>query len=312
MSNYATNYVKLLKEIWEEEGIAYTALSDGWVFQLEKNDKTAYIFGYQFGLNKASAAQLCNDKCTTSEVLALAGIPHIPHYCFLTCLDMRYADPKGNWEKLISLFEQHKTLVCKDNNGTGGDSVYLAHNRLEFENIIQRLMATTPAVAVSPYVSIREEYRLIVLDGTIRLVYSKERQFVLGDGKQTLRHLIAAAYSNGAIHAFPKISDSKLSKVLEPGEKFYLNWKHNLGQGATPMIVKDADMIEKLSALALSAVSKVGIRFASVDIVDTEEGLKVMEINCGVMMEYLSGENASYRKIAKGIYKDALGKMFES
>ena len=43
----------------------------------------------------------------------------------------------------------------------------------------------------------------------------------------------------------------------------------------------------------------------------TDEGFMVLEINAGVMMEHLSGEDPEYYEIAKGIYKDAVLRMLE-
>jgi hypothetical protein len=41
-------------------------------------------------------------------------------------------------------------------------------------------------IAVSPYVEYETEYRCILLNNKIELVYSKQRPFVVGDGKSTV------------------------------------------------------------------------------------------------------------------------------
>ena len=61
--------------------------------------------------------------------------------------------------------------------------------------------------------------------------------------------------------------------------------------------------------LARKAVDLFGIRFASVDIIETKEGCMILEINGGVMMENIAGTNGDLYEKAKGIYRDAILKM---
>ncbi|MBP5294429.1 MAG: hypothetical protein J6Y95_01765, partial [Lachnospiraceae bacterium] len=63
--------------------------------------------------------------------------------------------------------------------------------------------------------------------------------------------------------------------------------------------------------VAVRASCAMDIRFASVDVVDTDEGLKVLEVNAGVMMEHFAGQDEEDYEIAKSIYRKALIKAFE-
>ena len=56
---------------------------------------------------------------------------------------------------------------------------------------------------------------------------------------------------------------------------------------------------------------EIGVRFASIDIVSTNEGLKVLEINSGVMMENFAGESPQNYRKAREIYRDAILKMMK-
>lgn len=76
--------------------------------------------------------------------------------------------------------------------------------------------------------------------------------------------------------------------------------------GASPEIIKDPAVVEPLSAFALQAAHAVGARFASVDVIQTAEGLKVLEINSGVMMEGFAAASKENYACAKAIYADAL------
>ena len=51
MEQQVSNVTMLFREICEEERIHLTSYSDNWAHRLEKDGKTAFIVGYQFGLS---------------------------------------------------------------------------------------------------------------------------------------------------------------------------------------------------------------------------------------------------------------------
>lgn len=314
MSNQTSSFVKIIKEICKEEGIALEAFSCDFVFRLSKQGMVNYIFGYQFGLNCASSHMICEDKSTTSELLSDAGIPVVEHRCFMSPMNMKYVQANGSWQEMISMLNQYQQVVLKDNKGTGGLSVYRASNATELEQAAQLLFQSAHSISVSPYYDIQTEYRLILLDGNVRLMYHKERKQLLGDGIHTLRELYAQYLLKeaGTTTGFPE-QDAHL--ILNKGEVYPLNWKHNLGQGAVPVIDEETKETEELITLAKKAAACVGIRFASIDIVEiaSQHGkeYRVLEINSGVMMEYLSRADESCYQRAKEIYREAILAMLE-
>lgn len=56
------------------------------------------------------------------------------------------------------------------------------------------------------------------------------------------------------------------------------DWKHNLSQGVVPQII-EIEKISEVVDLARKAVKALGIRAASVDVFDTREGFKILEVN---------------------------------
>ncbi len=323
MNNQTSEFVKIIKEICEEEGISLTSFSSDFMFCLKRNTITNYIFGYQFGLNSASAHMICEDKSTTSELLTYLGIPNVEHRCFMSPMNMKYVEAEGNWSNILSMLNQYGTVVLKDNKGTGGLSVYLARNVVELENAAQILFQSAHSIAVSPYYPILKEYRLILLDNDIKLIYHKERKHLTGDGKHTLRELYAKEVLQH--HITCGLCKEDADKILKQGEIYPLHWKHNLGQGAVPVYDTEETIAFPLKELARKAAAAVGIRFASIDIIEIEKESKlnyhndynhnnnhiylVLEINSGVMMEYLSQTDDKSRQIAKQIYKEAILKM---
>lgn len=69
MKNCTRNFVKIIKEICEEENIDLKSFSYDLIFQLSKNGINNYIIGYQFGLNVASIHSICCDKSAASEIM---------------------------------------------------------------------------------------------------------------------------------------------------------------------------------------------------------------------------------------------------
>lgn len=89
------------------------------------------------------------------------------------------------------------------------------------------------------------------------------------------------------------------------------DWRFNLQQGARAVDVEDEGLRRYLVELAQRAARALGLRFCSVDIIETAEHERlVMEINSGVMTEhYLEQHPDKYDKV-KHIYRDAVRAMF--
>lgn len=310
MKNSKRLITRIVKEICSENKISCESFSYDWIFRLSKNDKVAHIFGYQFEKNSATSNLICSDKSSTSDLLIFNRIPVVEHFFFMSPTNIQYVGADGNWVKLCNLLSQYGKLVCKSNEGTGGNNVYLVTNQFELENAAHKIFNNSRAMAVCPFYEIDREFRVVVLDEKVKLIYQKIIPFLLGNGVSNLQYLLLEYYLKHAATSFDfKFSEEDSLKVLNIGEKFCLNWKHNLGQGADPVIVQDEKLIEYLSNLALCAAKAVNVSFSSVDIVKIGDKYLVLEINSGVMMESFSQSSDSNYQTAKSIYKKAIESM---
>ncbi|GAB2026180.1 ATP-grasp domain-containing protein [Lactovum odontotermitis] len=236
---------KILQEISAEEKLNYQSFADGWILRVGEK----FVSGYQFAVNNAAASRLCDDKSATYECLKDAEIAAIPHYFFM---EMDKA-------RLAQIRSANGDLVLKPNNSTGGEDVVRASSIEEVFSEAGKILSKSDFLAVSPYYSFENEYRLIVLNGEVQICYRK---------------------------------------------KIQSGWKHNLGLGAQATIIEPD---EKLADLALKTAAALNICFASVDIAEcASEGLKVLEVNSGVMMEYFSEQSDENYQIAKEIYRKAV------
>ena len=310
MKNSTRRFVKIISEICEEENIALQSFSYDWIFSLFKNGVYNYIIGYQFGLNSSSVHSICCDKSAASEIMNSFNIPNVEHVFFMSPVNQKYISDNGNWMKLVGLLNKHKELVCKANEGTGGNQVFRVSNQFELENAVYKIFLKSRSMAVSPYYNIDNEFRIIVLDGIIRLIYSKKRPCITGDGIHNIRSLIFDYLTKNNEEFIINITANyDMLKVLDKGECIELSWKHNLGQGSKAIIVEENEIDERVKEIIQMVVNKLNIRFASIDIIESNNEYRVLEINSGVMMEHFSQQDEESYNIAKTIYKEAILKM---
>jgi len=153
-----------------------------------------------------------------------------------------------------------------------------------------------------PFYDIDNEYRAIVLDGDVKIIYSKVRPIVYGDGKKLLSELL---------HDFNPSFNYNIENdyVLSSGSEYVYSWKHNLSNGA--MIDLNVANKEYIINLAKKAAKNLNLVFGSVDIIKVKDKYYILECNSGVMMDNLIKILPNGYNTAKGIYKEAIIKMFE-
>jgi hypothetical protein len=307
--------VRAVRELAKELNLKLNTFSQDWVMRLEKGNQTRHIFGYNFDLNGASSQLITNDKAASAELLSYNKIPAVEHRLFLRPNLAGYVASEGNWREMLTYFESNKAdVVCKSNTGTGGNQVYRARTPLELERAVHRLFSSNRAIALSPFINIDSEYRLIMLEHTCELAYEKVRPTVLGDGRSTLLGLILRDYSGSKLNdkliaSLSKEDGELLSSVPRQNERVILSWKHNLGKGAKAAEIKGETLKASLSEVAVSCMKALNLNFVSVDIIQSNDELSVMEINSGVMMESYSSQGEKEYEKTKEIYKRAIMRM---
>ena len=307
-----STYVKILKEICFENNIEMKAFSYDYIFELKKNGVIRYILGYQFDLNTAAVQAICKDKSAVSDILSYHNIPCVEHYFFISPENINYLGVDGSWQEITKLRGKYSKIVCKPNEGTGGNDVFLVRNQKELEFAVNEIFKRSRGMAVSPYYDISAEYRVIILNNKTKLIFSKKRPHVTGDGISTLAKLIYEYIDEGKSNELSiNLNEKTYQTILEAGEKFSFNWRHNLGHGAVASVLKDKEIENKLKKLAKKTTKTLNLKFASIDIIRTNDEYKVLEINSGVMMEHFSSQNEEYYNKAKIIYKEAMDSMFD-
>jgi glutathione synthase/RimK-type ligase-like ATP-grasp enzyme len=306
-------FVDAIRRYCLTRDIAIEVRSEGWLIVMRRGERRHLAFAYDVGLNSATAHQIANDKAATAEVLKLSGVPCIPHTLFLGPKLAAHAPMSGSWEAVLRLLDEHpEGLVVKPNEGTSGDCVFLVTTRPKLEVAATRIFSAYPSLAVSPYVEIEDEVRVVLVDDLAVVVYSKDRPQVVGDGKHSLLELALAATPAAQRSAVlsgmtADLDRADLDAIVPKGSRRVLNWRHNLDSGARPVLLERGETRDVCIRLAVNAAKAIGIRFGSIDVVRVGGAWRILEINAGVKMEALS---RSHPELAYAAYEAALDKVF--
>ena len=313
ISNNKRNLVRIVYDIANDHGVTIDSFSYDWILKLSKNHIHKHIFGYNFELNSSTAKMIAGDKSATSDLLKAANVTTVEHTLFLNPSMGKYVGSVGNWQQILAYFhENNQHIVCKPVDGTGGNGVFMATTVTELEQAVHTLFSKHRSICLSPFYDIKKEYRAVILDGEVELLYQKNIPFVEADGTKNILELLQEKFSgetlDSVIKSFSNRSDQSLSDIPEKGNIIEVNWKSNLGEGAQAEIIENSAIKE----LAISAAKTINIRFCSVDIIETTLGVfYVLEINSGVMIEHFLNSNPHEYDRIKAIYEKAVLRMLE-
>ena len=298
---------KLVEEISKELNIKCTYLSKDWLIKLEKDNQTKYIAGNKFDLNGHAIGLIMDDKYAFYDTLNNLKIPVCKHHIFYRPdNNYPYAKNCNSYEEIYKCFDKyHNDIVLKVNNGSLGTDVYHIKDKNNLTKTLDKLFQENYSLSICPYYDIKNEYRVIVLDNKVKLVYKKIKPIIIGDGIRTIQELL--------IDFNPYyFKDKNLSnKVLKKDEVYTYDWRFNLSKGAICTDNIDESLKNKLRKLALTVTKKVGITFASIDIIELKNNeFLVLEANSGVTILKATHFLKNGYEIAKEIYKEAIIKLF--
>ncbi|HLZ03009.1 MAG TPA: RimK-like protein [Bradyrhizobium sp.] len=169
-------FVNAIRAYCRARGIVCEVSQQGWLIVMARGGERRFAFGYDVGLNNAMAHRIANDKSATAEVLAFAGIDCVPHTLFLSPKLGEHVARADSREAMLGLLRQYPDgIVVKPNEGTSGRSVCRVRTEAELDQAASEIFSAHLSLAISPYVEIAEEVRVILLDGAPLAVYRKER-----------------------------------------------------------------------------------------------------------------------------------------
>lgn len=308
------NLQRIIKQIALENDLSYEVLSCDLIIKLTKDNKIRYINGYKFGLNSHSLGLILDDKYATYELLNSLNIKVCKHHIlFRPTNHNSYAKNYNSFDYCYDLFlKYNKNVILKVNNGTCGDGVYHITTKKELKKIYNHLLKYNFSISLCPYYDIKNEYRVILLNNEIKIMYGKINPVVIGNGKDKLIDLLKDFNINYFGYKTNLKKNINYNKVLKKDEKFIYDFKYNLSKGS--IITEDIDKETKsiISKMAKDVSKKINLGFGSIDIIKTnDDKYYVLEINSGVMIEnYIKLTSDGFKK-AKKVYEEAVLEMFK-
>jgi glutathione synthase/RimK-type ligase-like ATP-grasp enzyme len=313
MLNSQRTFVDAVSRYCVNHGITVEIRSQGWLIIMQRGSKRHFAFGYDLGLNSAVAHRIANDKAATAEVLQICGIPCVPHALFLSPELNEYVPPQRSWEAMIDLLRKNPNgIVVKPNEGTSGDSVFKVRNEPELELAVHKIFSSSLSLAISPYLDIEDEVRVVLIDDVPLVVYSKNRPSIVGDCKHSLLELALVATpperrTTVLTRLTYDLDKADLDAIPPLGQRRVLNWRHNLDSGAQPILLEQGKTREACVQIAIKAAKAIQIKFGSIDVVQLNGSWHVLEVNSGVMMEALG---KLHPDLVYAAYSAALDKVF--
>jgi glutathione synthase/RimK-type ligase-like ATP-grasp enzyme len=314
MLNSQRIFLDAVKKYCASHGVQVEIGSAGWLVVMSRGATRHLAFGYDLGLNSSVAHRIANDKAATAEVLQTCGIPCVPHALFFSPQMNEFIAPQRSWEAMIAILRDNPNgIIVKPNEGTSGESVFKVSTEPELEAAVHNVFASSLSLAISPYLEIDNEVRVVLIDQTPLVVYSKNRPAIAGDGKHSLLELALAAtpaeLRSTVLSAMASDLDrATLDSVPASGERRLLNWRHNLDKGARPALVEPGKTRDACVGIAAQAAKAIGIRFGSIDVIQVNGAWQILEINSGVMMEALG---TLYPDLVYAAYSAALDRIFD-
>jgi glutathione synthase/RimK-type ligase-like ATP-grasp enzyme len=285
-------------------GYAFRSLdgADGYLFEVSDGVRRATFAagaGTPYALNDARAASLARDKAFCAEVLRQAGVPVLPGRMFFVTTRWAQMRAPGRepGDALAYAATAEYPVFCKPIAASNGLYAEVIEDADEFADYMARVSREHFAILIQPFVR-APEHRVFVLNGQALFSYRKLLPQVAGDGRRTLRDLVAALPREAEAPALkPRGRDARghllaADDVVAADEVVVLEGPANRAAGGGADGVRDGAS-EPLARVAIAAVAALGLSLAAVDLFDLSgdgSDLAVIEVNSNPMIATLEDQ----------------------
>jgi D-alanine-D-alanine ligase-like ATP-grasp enzyme len=237
--------------------------------------RVRYFHRLQWDLNTMGAAAIAVDKDATSRVLKRLG------YTVPTGRSFWYVGRMRDARDIGAAYAYAKRLglpvLLKPNDSSSDLQVRVVYTRAHFYSAAREVFAASKKLLVQR-IARGTDCSIVVLDDEVLLASEKTRPYVLGDGRSSIRKLVATRSSRAPGHSSELRADDvrvgmhlahnrlTLETVPTAGRRVELLPCGNLGLGGDVRVVTDV-LHPKLRALAIGIVRDMGLRLASIDLV---------------------------------------------
>jgi len=215
------------------------------------------------------AYELMNHKSLTKIFLARAGVS-VPRGGYFTTA-----------HEAIEYCKKHRNiaLVVKPAGANYGTGVSIMKPKSGmYPTAVSRAFKYGESILVEEFIS-GKEYRFLVISGKVVAVLNREPANVVGDGKRSIRELVARKNTDPASYKLPEqyiklgtiekevLAEARLTPDSIParGRKVYLRKNSNVSDGGDPLDIPD--MPQAYKDIALKAAASVGANICGVDMI---------------------------------------------
>lgn len=298
---------QIITELCQEKEIEKEDISYDWITILKKDDIEKKLVNYKLDVNSSISEKIANDKYSTYEVLKYHNIPIIEHtVLFNENIMTEYGFVNNDY----NILKNDEKVVIKVNESSQGKDVFLCDNEKQKIEIVKDLFERgEKSVSICPYKDIEYEYRVFYSYGKIEYIYKKQKPFVVGDGVSTIKQLI----DKNLKYLKKTLKSLDLNSIPKMNEKVTVGWKHNLSEGAIPLIIDENEPnYEFIKEIALQTANAIGLNLVAIDvIVTTKQEVLVLEVNPNFGIAKFCELVPEGYEIMKGIYSQVIDKMFE-
>jgi hypothetical protein len=291
-AEYAARHFGLGFELHDDTGVAFSLISKTRRFHFGGGRCPAYP------QNDSTSAYLAADKYFASVILSAASIPNAGgNYFFLNERFSRLRGPGHDAGDAMLYFRSvGSTAFVKPLTGSRGDFAQTVSSEAELTRYIAEVSRYHDAILMQRVYAGRE-YRIFVLDGHILYCARKHEPVIYGDGRRTVRELIAdyarALERNGtsSTATFHALAAPDLDRILPSGDSIGLPGRQNHNAGGA-MLFENPRNADAAFTLAAQAAAALHLRAAGVDIfeddaADKAERIRVIEVNANPAIRLL-------------------------
>lgn len=272
-----------------------------------------------YPLNRASSMALATDKRFTRVALDAARVENLGGEHFFLSPRLRGLRGPGREVDDARAFMASRGHVgfCKPLAGSRGDFAERVADRAAFEAWLARVATAHDAILIQD-IAEGDEYRVLLLDDDVGFVMQRFAPELVGDGARSLAalhaercELLAGAGLSPPVLRDPSVTDAgrpaRAHTVLARGERVRLDDRRNYSAGASTRLVPAVDAPTGVVALARRAREALGLRVAGVDVMVTEGGPRVIEVNGNPSVASL--EDAGHASVILDLWGEVFARM---
>ncbi len=293
-----------------------------------KNGKNRYFRYNTLDLNPVGSADISKDKDYATFFMRRMGYPTIPGKSFYSD---EWCAAIGSKRDIGAAYRYAKKngfpVIVKPNSGSQGVGVSLVHSKQEFFRALRSIFKNDKVALVQQAVR-GKDYRVVVLDNEIISAYERIPLNVVGDGRSTIRQLLAKkarAFIASSRDTRIKINDPRivnklkhqgraLTTIPKRGERIFLLDNANLSSGGDSIDVTK-HIHPAFKKIAIKLTKDMGLRLCGVDLMvdgDIHEKPRtywILEINAAPGLDHYVKGGKAQQKIVENLYLKVLKSM---